>query len=126
MATWMDMAKDSKAAASELAQRRRYRSAVSRSYYAAYAAATDRLVSQGLTSFGRFHNPSHADLPVLVARNLSSLSHHHRAKAANLLRQLRLLREDADYRPSRLVDRSDDVQASRCLATAWKLLGGAT
>lgn len=81
-----------------------YRDSVTRSYYAAYCAATSRVMGLGaLFAHGR-QNPSHEQLPDLIA-NTAGISVLNRRKIRSLLRTLRQARENADYRPYTFVDR---------------------
>lgn len=90
------------------------RSIVSRAYYAAHAAATQRLVEAG-TTFGRgWSNPEHSELPRLVTSRLQerySASRLRQVSAA--IRRLRAARLDADYRPACAVDQGTALSACR-------------
>ncbi len=102
MERWRDLSEDSLQAAETLLREGRYRSSVSRSYYAAYCAATHEII-QRITSFpGGWKNPPHEKLPLYVENNLS-MAGWERDKIKRLLRLLRRFREDADYRPYRIV-----------------------
>jgi uncharacterized protein (UPF0332 family) len=75
------------------------RSCVSRAYYAAYQAATSVCLAHGDAAhfpLGR-NNPSHDQLPDLIANN-GDLPANTRRTVRKILRELRHLREDADYR----------------------------
>ncbi len=81
----------------------RYRSCVSRAYYAAYCAATHEII-QKLTTFSHgYKNPSHEKVPTYVQNNLT-ISQAKKDAVSTLVNTLRLFREDADYRPQVLVD----------------------
>lgn len=90
-------------AAEALLREGRYRSCVSRAYYAAYCAATHEII-QKLTTFshGR-QNPSHEKVPVYIQNNLT-IPQARKDTAGTLYLILRLFREDADYRPHVPVD----------------------
>jgi uncharacterized protein (UPF0332 family) len=120
--TWHQLALDSSLAAKDLLGSGRYRSGVSRAYYAAYAATTARLMSQGLSDFGRFANPSHAELPVLVQHSMQGLSVAQRRKLAKAIRTLRLMREDADYRPGTGLAKPAAVESLRLMSDALRTL----
>lgn len=81
------------------------RSCVSRAYYAAYQAATAICIEHGdSASFpAGWNNPSHEQLPGLIASN-GDLRIAVRRSVRRTLLMLRFLREDADYRVGRTVD----------------------
>ena len=95
-----------------------YRDSISRSYYAAYCAATSRVIDRGVVFANGRRNPSHEQLPDLVA-NVPGLALLERRKLKRLLRNLRRAREDADYRPHAFVDR---VTAQDAIYSATALL----
>ena len=102
---WEAMSRDRLRAAKALLDDGFYRDSVSRSYYAAYYAATSRVIPlAGQFAQGR-RNPSHEQLPELVA-NLAGMTPNDRRRTKTLLRELRQAREDADYRPHALVSRT--------------------
>ena len=74
-----------------------YRDSISRSYYAAYCAATSTVSGRNVTfAFGR-QNPSHDQLPALIL-NTGHLPKAVRQKIKTRLYFLRYTRENADYR----------------------------
>ena len=100
METWRDLSEDSLSAAETLLREGRYRSSVSRAYYAAYCAATHE-IAQNVTTFSHgWNNPPHEAVPNYVQNNLT-LAHFKKNRINQLIRLLRQFREDADYRPSR-------------------------
>lgn len=74
MATWHDIAVDNFQAARELYQGRdgkpRYRSSVSRSYYAAFCLITSELRKAGVSFETGQETPSHKGLPKLMKLSL--------------------------------------------------------
>jgi hypothetical protein len=104
LATWRDLSLDSLRAAKTLAGEGCLRSAVSRSYYAAYCAVTSELVTRGVAFARGWSNPAHDQMPDLVSNNLA-LPPDRRRRLRKALRILRRAREDADYRPGISVDR---------------------
>jgi uncharacterized protein (UPF0332 family) len=86
-----------------LFQDARWRSAVSRSYYAAYAAVSGAW--EGLAQYpkGRF-GPSHDRLPKLVMTYLTELRFYERARVVKAARRLYRQRISADYEPPELVE----------------------
>ena len=119
---WNDLAKDNQMAANEMLRAKRWRSSVSRAYYAAYSAATERLVRHRIAMpLGRTI-PTHRALPNLIRYNLTRLSYPLRGQTANAIKKLYHLRLMADYMPGVVVDENEArvalgfmVQAFRCL-----------
>ena len=118
METWRQLSEDSLSAAKTLLREGKHRSSVSRSYYAAYCAATNEIV-QSLTTFPNgWNNPPHEKVPLYIQNNLA-LSQTKKNTIKSLMRILRHFREDADYRPYRLVN----IQATRnCVRDAERVL----
>lgn len=103
METWREISEDALRAAEVLLREGHFRSSVSRSYYAAYCAATSEIV-QKLTTFSYgWKNPSHEKVPTYVQSNLT-LPQAKKDTISTLIKTLRLFREDADYRPHVEVD----------------------
>ena|ERR1700722_13964679 len=104
-ALWGNAALVTLATAKRLRENDDHRSCVSRTYYAAYQAATSVCIAHGdAVNFPPgWNNPTHEQLPDLVGNNgdypLST-----RRVVRRILRELRLLREDADYRMGRTVN----------------------
>lgn len=88
-----------------------YRSSVSRSYYAAYCAVVDRLPARATFAHGRA-NPGHDECIKLVM-NIGAVDPAIRREIYRRLRILYKARTDADYRPSRTVERSEAIDALR-------------
>ena len=96
-----------------------YRDSVSRSYYAAYCAATSRVIHLDGQFAGGRRNPSHEQLPDLIA-NTGDIAVAARRQIKKSLRFLRQAREDADYRPHALISRTtalDSVQEAILVQT---------
>lgn len=123
MTTWRDIATENEQAAKELLRAGRYRSAVSRAYYSAYAMVTHRLVSSGAVPKRDTQNPSHRALPMMVEGNLAGLSDWHRRDLKSATRRLYEARLDADYRPGVVVDRAVAVRSLSELAITVGLIG---
>ena len=117
METWRQLSEDSLSAAKTLLREGNYRSSVSRSYYAAYCAATYE-ITQNLTTFPNgWNNPPHEKVPEYVQNNLA-VSPVSRKTIKKLLRLLRHFRENADYRPYRVVN----VETARdCVRNAQRI-----
>ncbi len=114
MATWRQLSEDSLLAAEALLQEGKYRSCVSRAYYAAYCAATHEIV-QKLTTFSNgWNNPTHELVPTYIRSNLTITQAKKEAIIPSII-LLRYYRVDADYRPHTMIDE----QISRdCIRTA--------
>ncbi len=102
---WEAMSLERLRAAKALLDAGFYRDSISRSYYAAYCAATSRVIDRGIVFANGRRNPSHEQLPELIL-NLGGIALSDRRKARRLLYVLRQVREDADYRPHAFVVRS--------------------
>lgn len=122
MSSWSDLAFESLGAAKLLLTEGLHRSSASRSYYAAYAAATAALMKGGadVAIAGRA-NPSHIQLIQLVRHNLDPRRHSPRDRSdlARRMRNLFRSRVMADYDPGARVDR---VEALRCVRDASALM----
>lgn len=104
MATWQEVGQDNRTAAHELFLHQRWRSCVSRAYYAAYSAVTDALFKVPVTMPAGREGPHHIPLAEIVGYNLTSLREPARWRLAGLVKRLYDLRVIADYRPSVDVD----------------------
>jgi hypothetical protein len=122
MNDWRTMALDSSIAAKDLLRSRRYRSAASGAYDATYALVTHRVATQGMASFGRFQNPSHAEVAALVLGNVAGLDEQRRRTVSRAVRVLRMHREDADYRPHARVGARSSRECARWMDLAFKAL----
>lgn len=115
---WLQVAEDALSSATELRELKRYRSSVSRSYYAAYSFLASALVLEQSVQFrdGR-EGPEHEPLSDLVAVHLR------RAFAPSALKQVRVgvrtlygARLEADYRPTMIVRETLAADALRWAA----------
>jgi len=120
MATWAQLAVDNFAAAGELYRSARYRSSVSRAYFASFAAVSEALVARGLTFADGREAPSHAALRGMVEDNLGSIAVRRRQRLKSLLNVCYEQRLQADYRPRKTIDR---VQARNAVINASQILG---
>ena len=116
------MSLDSRAAGKELLVAERFRSSISRAYYAAYCAVTGVLVP-GVTFGHGGNNPAHGDLPNLILSNLGGLPEGKRRLVRQALLRLWKQRIDADYVPSALIDRNMALNALRDANRALTELG---
>ena len=94
--TWKQIADDNLVAAKLLQSDGRWRSSVSRSYYAAYAEVTSKLVGRAMFPDDR-EGPSHDALPKLVMTYLTMVGFRERKKVAATAHRLYMARIDADY-----------------------------
>jgi uncharacterized protein (UPF0332 family) len=99
MATWREVANDNYGAASELVNRERWRSAISRAYYAAFALVAGALKRKGVAMPRDWEGPAHVKMAALVCDHLTELRDV-RWRVFHCVRRLYALRLDADYRPS--------------------------
>jgi uncharacterized protein (UPF0332 family) len=99
-----------------------WRGCANRAYYAAYQAATSACIEHGDTFEHGWNNPSHEQLPGLIQNN-GDLPVAMRRRVRQLLRILRNVRENADYRPGITVDRLEALAAVRSAALVLDLLG---
>jgi uncharacterized protein (UPF0332 family) len=125
MSNWADISLDSKRAAFELSGDGRYRSALSRAYYAAFAAITQRLVDSGMNFPRDWEGPTHEQMTAgwIVANNLkSSVEVADRGRLIAILPSLYKLRLIADYRPSMLVSQDDVKLALGDMVRVFEIL----
>ena len=106
------MSENNRKSAQQLLETEQIRSCISRSYYAAYCAVTDLLVSRNVQFPRGWNNPAHEQLPDLVLNN-SGLPRATRFEVNKVLRRLSRQREDADYRPHAVLVLRDAVKAVR-------------
>jgi uncharacterized protein (UPF0332 family) len=116
MATWREISTDSEEAAKDMFQAARFRSSVSRAYYAAYAAVIGRLVIAGTVSE---RAPSHKALPDMVEGNVPDLADWQRRDLKAATRRMYEARLHADYRASIQVG---ERTAFRCLTDLGRVL----
>jgi uncharacterized protein (UPF0332 family) len=115
---WRRTARATLETAKHLREREDYRSCVSRAYYATYQAATFVCLIHGddVHFPADWNNPTHEQLPDLIANN-GGFALNARRTARKILRELRALREDSDYRMGRTVD-AKTVKAALLMATS--------
>ncbi len=99
MATWNEVSLDCLRAAGELMQSGRYRSSVSRAYYAAYSAVTAALSHAGVAFKDDHDGPSHPNARALIGNHFPKLSRKKRKLLMAAMHRLYESRLDADYRP---------------------------
>ncbi len=122
MATWQEIGIDSFRAGRELFDTKRYRSSVSRFYYAAFSLLTYELARTGIV-FGRGRQtPAHSDMTELILVHLTQFSEARRSAVASLALRLYRLRLDADYLEER-IDRKTAAQAMREATKIFRYFG---
>lgn len=114
------MSLDCRHAAQVLIEEKCYRSSISRSYYAAYAAITSKLAEKSITYPQGRGNPSHASLPGYVLNNLTYLPHDMRFWVSDSVKDLFKARADADYVPPAVLD---EQLARNMLRSATRIMG---
>lgn len=116
MAEWADMAQDSVKAAGQCLRNKCYRSSVSRSYCAMFAAVTAALLEARVAPPAARQAWSHARLPELVQENLKKkLGRGRTEDVRKMLRVTYKIRVAADYMRTESID---EVTATRCLTDA--------
>jgi uncharacterized protein (UPF0332 family) len=96
MATWQEIGIDNFQAGRELLDGKRYRSSVSRFYYAAFSILTHELTLAGVKFGDDQETPSHKILPKLIRLHLP-LSVRQKADTISVVRRLYATRISADY-----------------------------
>jgi uncharacterized protein (UPF0332 family) len=120
--TWRDLASENYSAAQVLFASGHFRACTTRSYYAVYCAITDLSVTKGVAFKIGWNNPSHNALPGLLRSGLA-LPVPTGMILARYLVGLRMVREDADYRPAQGIDQSVAADALREASLALSHFG---
>lgn len=118
--SWLELAKDARNSANILLVGERYRSCVSRAYYAAYSKVTHELVHAArLTMPPGREGPSHARIRPLIVTSMPNMRQDKRLKLSELIGRLYTLRIDADYKPSVEVKGRDAREALSMMKTVF-------
>ncbi|HVX85444.1 MAG TPA: hypothetical protein VH253_11735 [Phycisphaerae bacterium] len=124
--TWLELARDSRKAASGLVLEEHFRSCLSRAYYAAYSKVAHELVTQSKTTFPpNREGPSHpgesgtGGIRRLIESNMTALKPERRTKLSEMIGRLYTLRIFADYRPSLGVGVRDAREAISIMNTVF-------
>ena len=96
MATWQEIGLDSFYAAQILYEQQRFRSSVSRSYYAAFSIVTHQLIQAGVGFGGQQETPNHQAVPKLMKQSLA-LPNRQMVSSIAIIRRLYAARIAADY-----------------------------
>jgi len=116
------MAKDSRLAANEARVAHRWRTCVSRAYYAVYSELSELLLRQNVTMPAGRANPRHERLPNMVEANLRQFSQPLRVQLAGAVRRLYRLRLMADYMPQVAVEHQEAKLALGLLCQVYRCL----
>ena len=124
MANWQDVGKNNLSDAVLLLDNKKYRSAISRFYYAVFAALTFELIRRGASGdFGNNKNtPGHAQLPGLTEKWFTHLSEERRKNLVLQIGELYRSRIASDYSGER-VSRASCQTAYRTVLSIFKILG---
>lgn len=126
MMNWYEVARDARNAANELVEAR-FRSCVSRAYYAVYSKVTHELSALPHIAFPQGQEgPNHpgksgkSGIYGLVESSMPGMSQTQREALADLIGTLYKLRVYADYRPSMIVDDREAREAISMMKTAFE------
>lgn len=125
MWTWHEVARDSRKAANEMVETR-FRSCLSRAYYAVYSKVTHELAGAPNVTFrlGR-EGPDHpgetntGGIRRLIETSMPGMSQERRVKLSELVGALYTLRLYADYRPSIEIEAADAREAISMMNTVF-------
>lgn len=118
--TWLDVARDARRAAYELAASGRNRSATARAYYAAYSRVTHFLVTvAGLPCPIDREGFGHRRTREVIQTSMPGMKQAKREKLSDLIGRLYTLRVDADYKPSILVEGREAREAISLMNTIF-------
>lgn len=119
--TWLELARDARHAANGLLTQERFRSCLSRAYYAAYSKVTHELMAtRGVTLPSEREGPSHARIRRLIQTSMAHMPANRRFKLSEMIGRLYTLRIDADYKPSVDVDGRDAREAISIMKTVFE------
>ncbi len=121
MATWQEIGQDNFQAAREMYEKQRYRSSVSRCYYAAFSVLTERLDAMGVIFGEEQETPNHKGLPKLIKLHLP-MQDKQKKDCIAIIRRLYAARIAADYQ-RRTTDDAVARGAMRDAAVLFRVLG---
>jgi len=123
---WLELARDARKSANELIELDRFRSCISRAYYAAYSKVTQELVvTAGLAMPLDREGPNHpgrlgtGGIRRLIETSMPNMQQDKRVKLSELVGRLYTLRIDADYKPSVTVEGRDAREAISIMKTIF-------
>lgn len=121
---WIELARDARKSANELMEYDRFRSCISRAYYAAYSKVSHELgVTAGLTMPADREGPSHKGrrgIRPLIETSMPNMDASKRVKLSELMGRLYTLRIVADYKPSVEVEGRDAREAISLMKTIFE------
>lgn len=119
--TWLELARDARNAANVLLTQDRFRSCLSRAYYAAYSKVAHELVFTAQLSMPPDREgPSHARIRPIIETSMPNMRQDKRVKRSELIGRLYTLRIDADYKPSVQVEGADAREALSIVKTVFE------
>lgn len=123
--TWLELARDARYAANVLLTQERFRSCMSRAYYAAYSKVAHELVATaGLAMPANREGPHHTGrrgaIRPMIETSMPNMSPQKRVKLSELIGRLYTLRIEADYRPSVNVTSHDARDAVSIMKTVFE------
>jgi uncharacterized protein (UPF0332 family) len=121
VATWQEIGQDNYQAARDLYHGQRYRSCVSRCYYAAFCLFTQELANANVVFESGQDTPSHKGLPKMIKLHLLYRDKQ-KAEMMTMIRRLYTWRIAADYQ-LRTTDATVARDALRDAATIFRYLG---
>lgn len=119
--TWDEIGRDSLMSGRELLAAGRFRSSVSRSYYAGFSVVVGRILPH-VKLPPRMMTPRHDELPSAVKKHLRKLYPKDQRMIARLLLQLYRARIASDYDASRNIEEGDALDAARMVSLVFRLL----
>ena len=122
MSTWVEISLDSFGAANVLFGAARWRSCISRYYYAAFSAVSDALNKNGYVRIGH-ETPRHREITRLIDQHLTSFYPKQRRSLKAAIRRMYDARIVADYRGGRTSDRDVAQNVRRDVLDVFRLLG---
>ena len=127
--TWLELARESRTVASRLVVEERFRSSMSRAYYAAYAKVTHELVfTARLTMPTDREGPNHpgklgsGGIRRMIEAAMPNMQPYKWLKLSELIGRLYTLRVDADYKPSVDIESRDAREAISIMNTVFDSL----
>src|SRR2546423_14747872 len=122
---WLELARDARHAANVLLTQERFRSCMSRAYYAAYSKVTHELVFTAQLTMpaereGPHHTGRRGSIRALIETSMPNMQQDRRVKLSELIGRLYTLRIDADYKPSVEVEGRDAREAHSIMKTVFE------
>jgi len=122
---WLELARDARHAANELLTQERFRSCISRAYYAAYSKVTHELAFTAQLTMpaereGPHHTGRRGGIRPMIETSMPNMQQDKRVKLSELIGRLYALRTVADYRPSVDVESRDAREAVSIMKTVFE------